>query len=154
VTTRARARAHTHARTCAHARTHARTRTHAHAHAHARAFAHTSTEKARILARNRTATPPRKPAAPPPRSPPDLYHVDHFMGGIGNWCREIINCASFRIGPERQLPGGATAFDVSVVAADGSAAEFEFALERQEWGFRRGAWQTKSLRRREAPAGS
>ncbi|KAI8464889.1 MAG: hypothetical protein J3K34DRAFT_438898 [Monoraphidium minutum] len=79
----------------------------------------------------------------------DLYHVDHFMGAIGNFCPELINCASYAIGPEQQRPDGGAAFRVRVAAANGGAAAFDFVLQRQEWGLRKGSWQTKSLTRAE-----
>ncbi|KIZ00386.1 hypothetical protein MNEG_7578, partial [Monoraphidium neglectum] len=81
-----------------------------------------------------------------------LYHVDHFMGAIGNFCPELINCSSFKIGPERQLPGGGAGFQVQVTAVNGGGATFDFVLLRQEWGLRKGSWQTKSLTRSEAQA--
>lgn len=75
----------------------------------------------------------------------DLYHVDHFMGAIANYCGEIINCTSYVIGEERQAPGGCVGFEVEVTAVNGSKATFDFVLQRQEWGLRKGSWQTKSL---------
>lgn len=89
------------------------------------------------------------PTTPPPR-PADLYHVDHFMGGMGNFCKELINCSSYSIGPQQQLPDGSVAFRVTVNAgSNGGEAVFDFVLQRQEWGLRRGSWQTKSLTRAE-----
>jgi len=79
------------------------------------------------------------------------------MGGVGNCCGELINCASYSIGPERRGDGGggdnggggSALFDVTVVGRDGARAVFEFRLERQEWGLKKGSWQTKSLLRAE-----
>ena len=71
------------------------------------------------------------------------------MGAIGNYCPELLNCRSYAIGPEEQLPDGGAAFAVSVVGQKGDAAAFDFVLQRQEWGLRKGSWQTKSLTRAE-----
>lgn len=96
----------------------------------------------------------------------DLYHLDHFMGAVANFCPELLGCRSFEVGPERPprdgaaRAAGAVAFDVEVEAAGevrgggggqgrtGSGrAVFEFTMQRQEWGLRKGCWQTKTLLR-------
>jgi hypothetical protein len=41
-----------------------------------------------------------------------------------------------------------------VTAGNGARVAFDFVLQRQEWGLRRGSWQTKSLLRVEAASGS
>lgn len=69
------------------------------------------------------------------------------MGAIANFCPELINCRSYAIGPEAQLPGGGAGFRVAVVGQKGDAAAFDFELQRQEFGLRQGSWQTKSLLR-------
>jgi hypothetical protein len=84
------------------------------------------------------------------------------MGGLGQHCGDLIDCASYEIGPERPAqgspasPGGGpdcpVSLEVAVTPRGGGAgppAVFVFSMERQEWGLRRGAWQTKSLLRAE-----
>lgn len=106
--------------------------------------------------------------SPPPCLITDLYHLDHYMGGLANYAGELIGCQSYTIAarhnPEAGEGGGSIgggggggdrgegagglgeeAFVVEVVARNGAHASFEFVLARQEWGLRAGSWQTRSL---------